>query len=66
MAGANHTGGALTSYEIGLGRIFEQVTKDHSRYSEALVYQQRLRDNISDSSLYGDTEILRAPNERRS
>jgi len=42
-------------YEAGLRRLLNRMGRNHPHYSEALVYQQRLTENISHSRLYGDT-----------
>ncbi len=51
---------AFTPYEIGLERLAEQFGKDHPCYAGALVYQQRLQENIAQARQYGDTETRRA------
>jgi len=49
-----------TSYETGLRWLLQYLGPGHSRYSEALVYEQRLSENIARSRLHGDTETRRA------
>jgi hypothetical protein len=50
----------FTSYETGLKRLLERLGSDHPRYADALVYQQRLQENIAQARQYGDTETRRA------
>jgi hypothetical protein len=50
----------FTSYETGLKRLLERLGSDHPRYADALVYQQRLQENIAQARGYGDTETRRA------
>jgi len=50
----------FTSYETGLTQLLERLGQDHARYAEALVYQQRLQDNIDQARLYGDTPACSA------
>lgn len=47
-------------YEIGLERLLSQMSTSHFRYGEALVYQQRLTENISRSRRFGDTNLRQA------
>jgi hypothetical protein len=49
----------LTPYEIGLARVLERLGKEDPHYADALVYQQRLRDNIAQARKYGDTDTLK-------
>jgi tetratricopeptide (TPR) repeat protein len=51
---------ALSQYEAGLNRLLTQLGRDHPRYTEVLVYQQRLLENLARTRLYGDTETGRA------
>jgi hypothetical protein len=44
-----------TPYENGVKRLLERMKPGHSKYSEGLVYQQRLNENLTHSRLYGDT-----------
>lgn len=53
-------GDPFTLYEIGLRLLLAQLGPDHGRYNEALVYQQRLLENITTSRLYGDTDTRKA------
>jgi hypothetical protein len=50
----------LSSYEIGIRRLLNGMGQSHPRYSEALVYQQRLEENIAKSRQYGETPTLDA------
>jgi len=47
-------------YETGLHQLLSRVKRDHPRYSELLVYQQRLTENIVRSRRYGDSETRKA------
>jgi tetratricopeptide (TPR) repeat protein len=40
--------------------LLAQFGRDHPRYTEVLVYQQRLLENLARTRLYGDTETSRA------
>ena len=40
--------------------MLAQVGPDHPRYSEVLVYQQRLTENISRARRFGDTNLRQA------
>ena len=51
---------AFSSYEVGLSGLLAKLNKDHPCYADALVYQQRLLENIVQSRRYGDTETRRA------
>jgi len=51
---------AYSRYETGLRQLRNRVEQDHPRYSEFLVYQQRLTDNIEKSRRYGDTQERKA------
>ncbi len=48
------------TYEFGLRRLLERIGRDHTRYNEALVYEQRLKENIAQSRLHGNTETCKA------
>jgi hypothetical protein len=41
-------------YEIGLSRLIERIGKTHSCYSEAVMYQHRLTENIKKSRRFGE------------
>lgn len=49
-----------TRYEVGLRALLQRLGADHPRYDDALVYQQRLSDNLAAARRYGDTEARRA------
>ena len=53
-------GDVLTSYETGLSLLLKRLGQDHPRYTEALVFQQRLLENLAQARRYGDTETRRA------
>jgi hypothetical protein len=46
---------AYTRYELGFQKLFAQLHNDHPRYQDALVYQQRLMESISQARRFGDT-----------
>ncbi len=48
------------SYEVGVRQLLEYLSSDHPLYADALVYQQRLQENIAQARKYGDTETHRA------
>lgn len=50
----------FSSYETGLSQLLNQMGREHPLYSEALVYQQRLIENITWSRRYGDTDTRKA------
>jgi len=43
-------------YELGLHRLLNKIDEEHPTYQEALVYQQRLSENIAKSRQYGDND----------
>jgi len=51
---------AYSHYESGLDQLHDRVKQAHPHYSEFLVYQQRLAENIEKSRRYGDTGERRA------
>ncbi len=51
-------------YEVGLRRLLEQLDKENPRYADALVFQQRLLENITSARKYGDTDTLSAGRAR--
>ncbi len=53
-----------TAYETGLGKLLARIGPDHPKYSEVLVYQQRLFEGIAQARRYGDTETIRAERSR--
>jgi DNA segregation ATPase FtsK/SpoIIIE, S-DNA-T family len=44
------------NYELGLRQLLNRLPQADSAYSNALVYQQRLHENITQSRLFGDTD----------
>lgn len=48
-------GDLFTAYEKGLEHLLARLGAAHGRYSEALVYQQRLVENIGRARRFGDT-----------
>ncbi len=51
---------AFPAYEAGLRQLLEKLGRDHPRYAEALTYQQRLEENLSQTKRYGGTETRQA------
>lgn len=51
---------AFADYETELNRLLIWLGRDHPRYTEALVLQRRLLENLAWARLYGDTETRRA------
>jgi len=51
---------AFTPYEHGLHQLLGQLGQRHPRYPEALIFQQRLAENIAQARRYGDHEARRA------
>jgi hypothetical protein len=49
----------FTQYEAGLTRLLGQLGKSHPRYADALVYQQRLHENIAQVRLFGNSDALK-------
>jgi tetratricopeptide (TPR) repeat protein len=49
-----------SSYEAGLRQLLDRLGKSHPRYAEALVYQQRLSENIAEARRHGDTDTRQA------
>jgi tetratricopeptide (TPR) repeat protein len=43
-----------TNLEAGMQALLAQMGRNHPRYDEALVYEQRLRENINQTRRYGD------------
>ena len=50
----------FASYERGLQRLNSNIPVDHQSHSDFLVYEQRLRENITQARRYGDNEESRA------
>jgi tetratricopeptide (TPR) repeat protein len=51
-------------YRLQLGLLVEKIDRDHPSYSQALLYQHRLSENLDQTQRYGDTETLRAERAR--
>jgi len=47
-------------YETGLRQLLNQVGREHPDHAEALIYQQRLSENIAQSRRYGNTDTRKA------
>mgnify|MGYP001095154088 CR=1 FL=1 len=47
-------------YETGIHRLLHELGENHPRYSEALVYEQRLIENIDESRRHGDSQSRRS------
>lgn len=58
--GSVHQTDTYSLYETGLRQLLSRMGLDQSRRSEALVYQQRLIENITQSRQYGDTDTRKA------
>ena len=50
----------FSQYQAGLQRLLIRLEQDHPTYTEVLVYQQRLLENLARTRLYGDTDAGRA------
>jgi len=60
MTGA-HRHAAYWPYEVGVRQLLNRMkTLNHPDYRDALVYQQRLTENIAKARLYGDTDTRQA------
>jgi serine/threonine protein kinase len=57
---AAHQPDDYSAYGSGLSRLLDRIEQDHPRYSDVLVYQQRLTENVWRSQLYGDTVTQKA------
>lgn len=55
-----HSPDAYSRYETGLRQLLSRIDRDHSRYSEALVYQRWLIENISETREESDSDTPRA------
>jgi nucleoside phosphorylase len=53
------SGDSYTRYEAGVRYLLERLGRGHPRYGDALVYQQRLHENLANARRYGDTETRR-------
>ncbi len=52
--------GSRIDYEVGLRLLLSRLGIGHPRYGEALVYQQRLTENLITAGIQGTTETQRA------
>ena len=50
----------FTYYERGLAHLREELGEGHVRYGEALILEQRLRDNVARTHHHGDSAVSRA------
>ena len=50
----------LTTYETELSLLLKRLGQEHPRYTEALVLQSRLWENLARARLYGDTKTTHA------
>ena len=55
-----HQCDVYSCYIAGLQEFRNRVKQSHPRYLDILTYDQRLRENIDDSQLYGDTQERKA------
>lgn len=64
--GSNRAAGVdrFTCYETGMNALLARLGQVPSGYSEALIYQQRLRENIDNTRRHGDTPELQAERSR--
>ncbi|MBU1747558.1 MAG: SUMF1/EgtB/PvdO family nonheme iron enzyme [Chloroflexi bacterium] len=53
--GAVAFGDAYSLYEDGIVHLLEQLGQEHPRYADALIFEQRLRENIVQARRHGDT-----------
>jgi tetratricopeptide (TPR) repeat protein len=53
-------GDPYSQYEAGLNRLLTRLSQDHPLYTEVLVLQQRLTENLARARRYGGTETSRA------
>lgn len=58
--GAVNTVDVYSQYEAGLNELLHRLDRQDARYADALVYQQRLYDNLAQSRRYGETETRKA------
>jgi formylglycine-generating enzyme required for sulfatase activity len=47
-------------YQVGLRQLLDRLGEEHPDYAEALIYQQRLNENLTRSRQYGDTDTRKA------
>ncbi len=50
----------FSPFEIGLERLQNQIGQDHARYSDFLIYKQRLTENLRRSRRFGNTSDRQA------
>lgn len=50
----------FTSYEEGMRQLLLRLDQQHPNFADALLFQQRLTENITNTRRYGDTETRRA------
>jgi hypothetical protein len=60
VVGATQLSDIFKRYEEGLRRLLGQLGEVHPRYSEGLVLESRLLENINQARQYGDMETRRA------
>lgn len=53
-------GDIYSRYLMGLNRLKDRIEHSHPQFSDFLLYQQRLEENISATQRFGDTENRRA------
>ncbi|HNT77620.1 MAG TPA: tetratricopeptide repeat protein [Anaerolineae bacterium] len=51
---------AYSPYETGLRQLLQRMGQEHPRYADALIYQQRLIENITLTRHLGDTDTRKA------
>ena len=49
----------FNNYQAGLQILLERLGSEHPRYDDALIYEQRLRENIVQARRFGETEARR-------
>ena len=50
----------FSPYETGLSELLSRIERDDPRYTDLLVYQQRLTENIAEARHYSDHPALKA------
>jgi hypothetical protein len=50
----------FSGYEMGLERLLAQMGQGHERYADALLFEQRLAENIGRARRMGDTSTRRS------
>jgi hypothetical protein len=60
QAGATGGGDPFAGYEAGLEVLMRRLGREHPRFNDVLVFEQRLRELLVAARRYGDTETLRA------